>query len=122
MSPEINNTNRIIGERILVPTKLTDEKPKKQVYLKNISAEDLKSLKNEDAFMYYSIPFVRSAELLMKDIDVSNLGASGQAAPGHGAQQSQIVSRSSRISTECHPDLLYEDLFFEITRVLSDSG
>ena len=110
MSPELSTTR--IGERILVPTKLTDEKPKKQVNLTNVTAEDLKSLKNQDAFMYYSIPFVRSAELLMRDIDISNLGASGQAASRRRAPQSQLVSRSSRISTECHPDLLYEDLFF----------
>jgi hypothetical protein len=79
MTPEINR----IGERsISVPTKLTDEKPKN-----NISANNLRFLKKQDPFMWE----------LMREIDMSTLGASGQAAP-HSVQ-SQMLPRSTRIST-----------------------
>ena len=82
MTPGINNFR--IGERsISVPTKLTDEKPKN-----NTSADDLRFLKKQNPFMWE----------LMREIDMSNLGASGQAAP-HSALQSQMLSRSTRIST-----------------------
>ena len=93
-----------IGESIMVPTKLMDEKPKKTVDIKNIrSLDDLNSIQKQDPFMYYSIPEVRSAKMLMRDIDMSNL-----------SPRSQKVSRSTCISFECHPDLLYEDLLNEL--------
>ena len=62
-----------------VPTIST--KPKQEMNLKCIkSLDDLKSIKQQDPFMYYSIPGVRDAKLRMKDdadIDyTSNLGVS----------------------------------------------
>ena len=93
-----------IGESIVVPTKLMDEKPKKEVDIKNItSQDDLKSIQKQDPFMYYSIPEVRSARVLMRDIDMSNL-----------SPRSQKVSRSTCISFECHPDLLLENLLNDL--------
>ena len=101
---EIGSTARI-GESITVPSKLADEKPKKEVDLKHItSLDELKSIQKQDPFMYFSIPGVRSAQVLMKDIDMSNLlGASAEAG------RSQKVSRMTCISFECHPDLLLDD-------------
>ena len=93
-----------VGESITVPTKLMEKKPKKEVDIKNItSRDDLKSIQTQDPFMYYSIPEVRSANVLMRDIDMSNL-----------SPRSQKVSRRTCISFECHPDLLYEDLLNEL--------
>ena len=81
-----------------------EKKPKKEVDIKNItSRDDLKSIQTQDPFMYYSIPEVRSARVLMKDIDMSNL-----------SPRSQKVSRRTCISFECHPDLLFEDLLNEL--------
>ena len=109
-SEEISIVARI-GESISVPTKTTDDKPKKTVDLKYItSLDDLKSIKKQDPFMYYSIPGARKATVLMQEaIDLSNLIGAGQAVQDETPQASQKVSRSSRISFECHPDLLLAD-------------
>ena len=104
-----------IGEVIKVP--LATEKPKpKQIDLRTVSANDLKSIEKQDTFLYYSIPGVRTAKLLGRDIDTSDLATSriprdrGFNAKQDKASQSQTVTRSSCISFECHPDLLLEDL------------
>ena len=111
-SEEISIVARI-GESISVPTKTTDAKPKKTVDLKYItSLDDLKSIKKEDPFMYYSIPGARRATVLMQAIDLSNLIGARQAVVQDETPQaaSQKVSRSTRISFECHPDLLLADM------------
>ena len=107
-----------IGESISVPTKTDDNKPKKTVDLNLISnLEDLKSIQEQDSFMYYSIPGVRKAKVLMEDIDMTNLiGAPVQA------QVSQKVSRKSRISFECHPDLFIENYLNDIMGGLDFEG
>ena len=98
-----------VGESIVVPIKLMDEKPKRGVDIKNItSRDDLKSIQKQDPFMYYSIPEVQRATVLMQDIDLTNIlgGAPAQEAQDETQRASQKVSRSTRISFECHPDLL----------------
>jgi len=119
--PEIISVARI-GQRQIVKTELGAKKTKK-LDIKNISADDLKSIQKKDPFMYYSIPGVRSAKVLMKDIDTSNLKASGirnciscpsRLQTVQDKAQSQTVTRSSRISFECHPDLLLEDLLNDV--------
>ena len=105
-----------IGESIMVPTKLMENKPKKTVDIKNItSLDDLNSIQKQDPFMYYSIPEVRSARVLMRDIDMSNLlGGGGRAVQELAPPRSQKVSRSTRLSFECHPDLLLENLLNDL--------
>ena len=80
-----------------VPTFTT--KPTAEIDLSQLSENDLSSLQQKDAFMYYSIPSVHKARLYLKDLDHSKL-----VAP------TAIVSRKSRVSTECHMDVLLEDL------------
>ncbi|KAL7536576.1 hypothetical protein ACHAXR_007250 [Thalassiosira sp. AJA248-18] len=90
-----------------------------EIDLRQVDADDFKSIQKQDPFMYYSIPGVRSATVLMKDIDTSNLGASSMSRTcvSHPsrlqtqdkASPSQKVTRSTCISFECHPDLLLED-------------
>ena len=102
-----------IGEIISVPTKTDDNIPKKTVDLKNItSLDNLKSIHKQDPFMYYSIPEVHRATVLMQDIDLTNIlgGAPAQEAQDETPHASQKVSRSTRISFECHPDLLFESM------------
>ena len=102
-----------IGEIISVPTKTDDNIPKKTVDLKNItSLDNLKSIHKQDPFMYYSIPEVQRATVLMQDIDLTNIlgGAPAQEAQDETPHASQKVSRSTRISFECHPDLLFESM------------
>ena len=50
--------------------------------------------------------------MLMQDIDLSNLIGAEQAVQDETPQAApQKVSRSTRISFECHPDLLLADMF-----------
>ena len=144
-------------------TRLTP-KPKKELDIRSISSlEDLKSLKRSDPFMYYSIPAVHSAKILMKndnDIDTSNLGVSKirrsymscpsrmqpttnrhqhrlsgrhnedwdspspnkaprlqesqqeeeEHHPSSSTETEQVIRRSTRISCECGPSLLLDDI------------
>jgi len=61
-----------------------------------ISMNDLGKLKEQDTFLYYSIPEVHHAKMLEEDID-----ASSEVDPWP-----RSVTRRSCISFECHPDLL----------------
>ena len=61
--------------------------------------------------MYYSIPGVRKATVLMQDIDTANLG---RAAQDEAPQALQKALRTTRISFECHPDLLLENMWNEL--------
>ena len=127
--PEIINTrndNPLSNDMIRVEyhevkTKTIDDGPKKQIDIKDISANDLVSIKREDPFMYYSIPGVRISKMLMKDVDTSDLSASSTikrscfSSPSRletvqGKAQETVV-RKSCISFECHPDLLLDDEF-----------
>ena len=116
--PELIDIDKV-GEVMTVKTVF--EPPKhKTIGLKNMSDKDLKSLKMQDPFSYYSIPGVRSASLLGKDIDTSDLGTcriKGTSSCPARLQTEQsktqsltTVTRSTRISFECHPDLLLEEL------------
>ena len=118
--PEIAiNTSMDLSKKVEVETMAN--KPETVVDIENVNANDLKSMKERDGFLYYSIPGVRSATVLMKDIEISKLGDSivnGRhiSCPSrlqtaqNEAESRQTVTRSSRISFECHPDLLLEDM------------
>ena len=113
-SKEISIATRI-GEIIMVPTN-NENKPKKTVDLRHITTlDDLKSIKKQDSFMYYSIPGARKATVRMQDIDMANLlGAPEHAVQDEAPQISQKVLRSTRVSFECHPDLLLADLLNDL--------
>lgn len=70
-----------------VPTKVIDT-----TYLNN--EEDLELLKEQDSFLYYSIPSIRKATFQGTDISMSSIKASASK-----------IERKSRVSFECHPDL-----------------
>jgi len=67
--------------------------------VKHISMLDLSTMKMHDSFMYYSIPEVRRAKMLEEDVETAQVDA-----------QPRSVVRKSRISFECHPDLLLEEV------------
>jgi len=75
-----------------------------EVDISTLSAEDLQSLK-EDPFLYYSIPAVRRAALFnLEEPDMSE----------SSLEDSTTVKRCTRVSFECHTDLLMEDLLGDI--------
>lgn len=80
------------------------EKAKEQINIKKFSANELNSLKERDPFMYYSIPAVRRDTLLFKDtVAIRTKGSGDDLSP-------QLVKRQSRISFECHTDLIMEEI------------
>ena len=108
--PEMMNSPRV-GDRYIIETQPATEKPNKEVKIniKNISVDDLKFIQREDSFLYYSIPEVRSAKMLLKDIDEIDL-TSGKHIK---ADQPKRVTRSTCISFEAHPDKILQDFLFE---------
>mmetsp|Transcript_10310 Transcript_10310/g.15290 ORF Transcript_10310/g.15290 Transcript_10310/m.15290 type:complete len:126 (+) Transcript_10310:125-502(+) len=69
----------------------------------NLNEQDFDFLKNQDPFLYYSIPAVRQAEVVhIRDIDVSDIQVQGKG--------SHKVERQSRISFECPMDVLMDDM------------
>src|SRR6056300_170569 len=79
----------------------------REVDISNINHEDLQALREKDAFLYYSIPSVRRAELGFGDSSRSSGVLDSPAAAE--ASASTTVKRCTRVSFECHSDLLMED-------------
>ena len=79
----------------------------REVDISNISHEDLQALREKDAFLYYSIPSVRRDELGFSDSSRSSRAASEETSA------STTVKRCTRVSFECHTDLLMEDFLSE---------
>lgn len=85
-----------------------------------MTSSDLASLKRNDAFMYYSIPTARAAAMHGKDVDPSLLRVDASTSSPSSEEEttsrkarkvSRKVTRQRRVSTECHPDLMLEELF-----------
>mmetsp|Transcript_15797 Transcript_15797/g.26975 ORF Transcript_15797/g.26975 Transcript_15797/m.26975 type:complete len:144 (+) Transcript_15797:124-555(+) len=85
----------------------TSARSSAEIDLRDLSEADLNSLQRKDPFMYHSIPSIHKAKLFNKDIDHSNLTTQESE---NDDLTSSIVSRKSRISTECHMSVLMEDL------------
>ncbi len=67
-----------------------------------LSEDDLRKLRTQDPFMYHSIPAVHKAAITLQEVDNSkNLVTQGNC----------IVTRKSRVSTECSLELLMEGFF-----------
>ena len=71
-----------------------------EIDISTLSTEDLQSLKQDDPFLYYSIPVVRRAAFSLEEPDISLTNLKGSAT----------VKRRTRVSYECHTDLLMDDL------------
>jgi hypothetical protein len=91
----------------------------KVIDTRNLTEEDLKTLRKQDPFLYFSIPAVRTATLLSRDVDMASL--QGGQCSRRASCPSRIdstpptkVERRTCISFECHTDLLLEDCFDEM--------
>jgi hypothetical protein len=65
----------------------------------------MQALKKEDPFLYYSIPSVRRAALHLEEPDLSRSRLEESAT---------VVKRCTRVSFECHTDLLMADLLGDL--------
>lgn len=95
----------------IIPTAGSPEQ--REVDISNISHEDLQALREKDAFLYYSIPSVRRDELGFSDSSRSSRALDSPAAAAEEASASTTVKRCTRVSFECHTDLLMEDYLSE---------
>lgn len=106
------------------------DRARKVIDTNNLDEQDLKNLKKYDPFLYYSIPsVVRDAKAkavrISNDDDNEESQVQGQIPlqDGNGSQSSidsdsaapatttsTAVERKTRISYECHPDLILESL------------
>jgi len=84
---------------LLVPT--IKEEQHQEMDMRRLSENDLKTLRSKDPFMYYSIPEVHRATFTLQEVEY---------AKTISPQTSPVVTRKSRVSTECHPSLLMEEL------------
>ena len=123
----VNNDAVINGDfvtTLTVPTKgaaSTDEAPKRVIDTRNLSEEDLKALRKQDPFLYYSIQSARNAALRRNfSDDLTALHNQEEVACSRSRRascpsrvESTMVERKSCISFERHPDLLLEDCMDE---------
>lgn len=116
-------SNYFTYEVFSVPTKGGDDsanltqKKAKAIDTSYLNEEDLQNLKKHDPFLYYSIPAVRTATHLGRDVDMSRLNDGMSSLKlSHPTQIESASStptkvvRQSRISFECHTDVILEGL------------
>jgi len=100
---------------IRVPTKTASNYSTKhqppQIDISKLNEDDLKLLKTQDPFLYHSIPSVNKAKLNIKPIDYTRVI---QDASATTLESSAIISRRTRVSTECHATLILDDLMDEV--------
>jgi len=104
-----------------VKTKLGDAKTNEQYYdITDISADELHLIKEQDPFLYYSIPTKvhqdpprdrKRGSCTSLSSSSSDSSSSTEDRPLMQQQPTRRVSRKSCISVECHPDLLMDDIF-----------
>ena len=105
-----------------------DSTPREIKVNNSLSAQDLKSLKKSDPFLYYSIPGVRDATVRMELVDIHQIAQNGlkehcQSCPASMQTASEPVTnvkRCTRISFECHTDLLLD--LDELSEGFADMG
>ena len=105
-----------------VRTATADPTPTQVDVNKSISAQELKSLKKRDPFLYYSIPGVRDAAVRLEDADMHQIVQNGLnrksqscsariQGSGSGTSEPAVqVQRCTRLSFESYPDLLWDEM------------
>lgn len=87
------------SESIRVPTFRREHH--QEMDIRCLSENDLETLWTKDPFMYHSIPSAHRAAFTFQEVDNATTILS---------QLNCIVTRKSRVSTECHPCLMMEEL------------
>ena len=94
---------------ISVPTKTASNSKHQppQIDISTLNEDDLKLLKSQDPFLYHSIPSVNKAKLTIKPINHTQVIQDVSATT---LESSAVISRRTRVSTECHATLILDDL------------
>jgi hypothetical protein len=98
---------------IEIVTTKTVEKPSEYINLRALGSTSVSSLKASDPFMYYSIPTLKNAAMLSKEVDLSSCQVRGLLEHSsmdinRSDEESSPLVRRTRISTECHPGLIFQ--------------
>jgi hypothetical protein len=112
---------------VLVPD--DEEIDRKEIDIRSLTDQDLCKLKTEDPFLYYSIPSIRRKSYLFdesNDVDAIKSSTSRRSSLPADFRSRQdtlyqdvledtrrresIVRRTSRLSTEAHPSLIFEEM------------
>jgi len=120
-APSSQSSEFISSFTLTLPATALENKPKIIVDTSNLDEQDLELLKKQDPFLYFSIPAVHHAAVVRnsRGIDMSAIQGSRSKATSRRAScpsriqqtsDSTKVERKSRISFECHTDLLLEEL------------
>lgn len=103
--PMAETTTEMIGQTFRVPmAEPNPPAPAGTIDLRKLSESDLRDLRRKDPFLYHSIPSVRRADLRGEDVDPSAVLSSA------ASRENSIVSRKSRLSTECDLYTAMDDL------------
>ena len=110
------------GIDLPTPTDSSKTKPVVTIDTSNLDEHDLERLKEEDPFLYYSIPAVWHVDIAHSG-HVDTRATSGslnrrascpdRIESSHHSKTTK-VERKSRISFECHTDVLMEDMLGDI--------
>ena len=105
---------------ISVPTKTASNSKHQppQIDISKLNEDDLKILKTQDPFLYHSIPSVNKAKLTIKPIDHTRVIQDATAATA--LESSSMISRRTRVSTECHATLILDDLAMDEVLLSTD--
>ena len=112
---------------VLVPD--DEEIDRKEIDIRSLTDQDLCKLKTEDPFLYYSIPSIKRKSYLFdesNDVDAIKSSTSRRSSLPADFRSRQdalyqdvledtrrresIVRRTSRLSTEAHPSLIFEEM------------
>ena len=100
-----SNCSNIVA---VFPVPTVFDKTERKLNTREISSpEKLAALKAKDAFMYYSISSIRRAHMKGNQGDVSLLRVPSSLNDLNSNHEE--VTRKSRVSFECYPDLFVED-------------
>ena len=106
----MTNSNSDIISVMQVSTIRHPQQQPKVINVKQLNEDELIQLKKQDPFLYYSIPAVKKAKLTnCKPIDHNEVLKEASMSSGSG-----MVSRRTRVSTECAPSMLLDDLMMLI--------
>ena len=93
----------LMEQIINVPAGMARARPQ-ELNIDNLTDDDIEALHELDPFLYYSIPGIRQARVSLADRDDLNFDVLRRS--------NTVVKRKSRVSFECHIDVLLEELLF----------
>ena len=118
-----NSTSTDVIRVLVVPTIMHKPQQEQEIDIRNMSANDLDTLRRKDPFLYHSIPQVNKATLSVKTVDHSKVlkdtassksyASSSSSSSSCSTTNTMIVSRKTRITTEVAPSMLLDELIYD---------